>query len=272
MKKLISLLSICLFAVTACGGGGSDGDDLSTNACSAIGLPTKNVRIINGTACGSLSSSPVVRVIVLDSSGDPIGLCSGTMITPNDVLTAAHCIIPGTAGAAVVYGESESSNAARVSRIVRHPEYRPVSRVGETFAAFNDIAIFSLDQNLNLPTLPLLSSSFVESGEEISIFGYGTDENGNLEFRELKSGEMLVSDVTDNHISTVFNGDGSNTCQGDSGGPAVSNKTGAPAIAGVTSTGTNQGCGEGDNSLFINISGSRSLNFILSVVPDAQLR
>lgn len=269
MKKIA--LALLVLGLYACGGGGSDGEDLSTDACGVLGLPTKNAKIVNGTACNSLDDSPVVRIVVLDSAGEPLGLCTGTMITSNDVLTAAHCVVNGTSGAAIIYGDSGSTKSVRVSSITQHPEYRPVAQVGDTFAAFNDIAIFSLASPINLPTLPILSSSYVASGEEISIFGYGTDENGTLDFTDLKSGEMAVDSVSDNHISTFFTGSGSNTCQGDSGGPAVTQRTGVAAIAGVTSTGTAQGCGTGDNSLFINMGSTKALDFVLSLVPDAGL-
>ena len=260
---------VLLLMLSACGGG-SGGGGLSTNTCSVLGLPTKSLRIINGTACASLNASPVVRVVVYDNRGNPLGLCSGSMLTSRHVLTAAHCIVEGTRLAAVIFGDVSDTSLVRAASFRAHPDYVPIARVGGTFASFNDIAVFTLQNDVSLPTLPVLSSRQVESGERIAIFGYGVDEKGNLDFEELRSGEMLVTTVTSNHISAFFEGDGSNTCQGDSGGPAIVRINGEPVLAGVTSSGTNQDCGKGDNSLFINLNSRKALDFIFSIAPNAR--
>lgn len=260
---------VLLLNIAACGGGGSEGTELSTNACGDLGLPTKNSRIINGTACGNLAASPVVRVVMYDALQIPLGYCTGTLISSNAVLTAAHCAVAGTVSAGIFYGDSPSTFVS-VSKIHRHPGYTPIRPNSSVSAAFNDVAVYFLRENLNLPILPIATSAPVLSGDVIDIYGYGTDENGNLDFKDLKAGQMLVENTTGDHISTIYNGDGSNTCQGDSGGPATIRLNGITAVVGVTSTGTNSTCGEGDNSLFINLQNPGVLNFILSEVPAAR--
>ena len=234
-------------------------------------MNSKSAKIVNGTACGNLQNSPVVRVAVFDAAGQPLGLCSGTMIESNKVLTAAHCVPNGTTSGAVVYGNPGNTSTVFASRIAVNPKYIPSSISSPGFAAFNDVAVLTLRSSLPLPTSAILGSGNIRSGDEIAIFGYGTDENGEFDFADLKSGEMLVEQVTNNHISAIFNGDGSNTCQGDSGGPAYIDLGNEVAVAGVTSTGTVQDCSEGDNSLFINLSGSDVLDFIVSEAPNARV-
>jgi|GEM_PF-3875162 len=83
MRKLAAL--ILALAMTACGGGGEGSS--SSNAC--------------GDQC-NFSRSPVVSIVGFAADGVPIAVCSATMVTLNDALTAAHCkavtAAPGGAG------------------------------------------------------------------------------------------------------------------------------------------------------------------------------
>src|SRR5688500_16932150 len=94
MKKLSGALSWLAVAV-ACGGGGG-GSPTPTNpapipaasACTLIGGTSSrpSAEILNGTECSPDRSS----VVLLNMS--PGGQCSGTIVTPTTILTAAHCL------------------------------------------------------------------------------------------------------------------------------------------------------------------------------------
>ena len=103
----------------------------------------------------------------------------------------------------------------------------------------------------------------------MAIFGFGFTENGVVGLGTLRSGEMRVEETDTNHILAIFDGSGSNTCSGDSGGPALAqNGSGAWGIIGITSTGTVEGCGVGDESIFTNLSDPAMLAFIDEIVPN----
>lgn len=266
MKK-ITVVFLCLLAACGGGGGGGGSSNLSRNACSVLGLGTKSIgsKIIDGSACQS-AASPVVAYEVQYSDSSVTG-CTGTLVTPTRILTAGHCFesvgLPVTAIAVSVGGQIVAGTTYAV-----HPSYREDVSV---LAIFNDVAVIGLDQAVSVATLPLVTSGPLVSGDVISIFGYGLDNNGDT--GELRSGQMEVGNVTSDHVFAAFNGEGSNTCQGDSGGPAVSsvvdgNGVARVGIAGLTSTGiASSNCLEGDVSLFANVQNASNLAFILAAAP-----
>lgn len=255
---------ICLVSTLfACGGGGGDdAGDLRTDTCSTIGL---SARIVNGTQCSDTNSA-VVPIRISTRTND--FLCSGTMITGTYVLSAAHCFLfdaDNNGSADQIISASITANGRQISasRVFVHPDYYETAE-----ALFNDVAILNLDSPADLPIIPIVLSQAVSGGDVVQIFGYGSTGN-TAGTGVLRSGEMRVTEVSENHLITQFNGsNGSNTCVGDSGGPAfLTLPDGSVGIVGITSSGVREDCGAGDTSLFSNVQGSRLLAFITSVVP-----
>jgi secreted trypsin-like serine protease len=246
---------LLLLALVSCGGGSGDNSDSpSTNACSTLGL---NTRIINGSQCAE-TGSPVVALNILSQDGNG-SLCSGTVITKTHIVTAAHCFLDQNVQSVFVEIDGQRIFASKVSI---HPDAKVDNN---RQSAVNDVAVLEMNRDLNRPTVPLLLSRSIESGDIIAIFGFGLDENGRI--GELESGEMQVSDVTTNELIADFQGEGSNTCNGDSGGPALftTSNSGRAALVGVTSSGTLNTCLAGDKSFFTNIQKGSILSFIQSV-------
>ncbi|MCB0330903.1 MAG: trypsin-like serine protease [Bdellovibrionales bacterium] len=269
MKIKLILTTLILFAFiisTGCSSGGGDGDNTtpSSNACSQLGLMT---RIINGTECSEVGS-PVVQINLRLPTGD-LGLCSGTLITPTYVLTAAHCFFEDPIAASV----EVNGRLIPGSRFLVHPD---VDIDSSSLVVLNDAAIIELSQPLTgVPTLPILGSRSVNSGNIISTFGYGQDEMGAVGV--LQSGEMKVSEVNQTHIAARFDGDGSNPCFGDSGGPAIlsfqdDNGADVDAVVGIVSSGELITCLSGDRTLFTNATTSSVFDFITRNVPGVSVK
>ncbi|WP_162510854.1 trypsin-like serine protease, partial [Treponema endosymbiont of Eucomonympha sp.] len=73
------------------------------------------------TGSRSAPSSDVARSIVTVVAAGG-GVCTGTMIAPNIILTAAHCIAPGTANRVNDYS-SKPPTLIAPQQVAVHPQY-----------------------------------------------------------------------------------------------------------------------------------------------------
>src|SRR5262245_61109346 len=90
LYRILVLLAflVSLNGVSGCGGGGSSsGSANSSQAEAAAGFAPK---IFNGVPLDPASVPQVVRLQLISASGS-VGLCTGTVVSDNKILTAAHC-------------------------------------------------------------------------------------------------------------------------------------------------------------------------------------
>ena len=225
------------------------------------------LRIINGTEVSREASPQFVEVLLTYPDGST-GLCSGTIIGGQAVLSAGHCFRNGESKI-----EIRTVKGVLPVLALHIPEaYRVEESVNAIFA---DAAILMTPPH-GLPGLGFLVSPAVESAAVGSVYGFGLDENG--EFGTLKSGETFIEIATPNHfIATEFSGVGTNSCNGDSGGPllqflpAEENRPARVGIVGLVSSGTAADCVSNDRTLFTNLQNPSLLGFILKFAPGAVL-
>ncbi len=143
-------------------------------------LPNSNPRSIVGGQLVRLEAYPFLVVASFED-----GYCTGTIVSPNYILTAAHCAVDknGQINASVFVNHGQGSNykfsSRRVNRVIIHPQYN--SR-GTGFR--HDIALLQVAKpfpqayvtSLGIPSRDRESTSAV-SGTMAVALGYGLIEN-----------------------------------------------------------------------------------------------
>jgi secreted trypsin-like serine protease len=192
----------------------------------ALGLAPASALALGGLATGggALESR---TVMVLGSRGNA---CTGTMIAPTVVLTAAHCVT-GAKEYAIAYYEGGSPTLQAVRQVARHPGFRAGSAVSV------DLALV----RLALPLPERFSPVVLDSGTELvpgqtkTIAGFGVSGPDDVNTqRRLRVADVVVLDrVYPRFMRLGSEGGRVAICKGDSGGPVLSDADGEMRVVGV---------------------------------------
>lgn len=181
-------------------------------------------------------------VTIVGSRGN---FCSGALIAPDIVLSAAHCVAPGATYKLVAYDARRRPTLLDVRRLATHPQFN--AKGIQAHRASADVALLQLAAPppgkaiapYGEPRQPItVGTRFTVAGIGVTKHGDGksggtiraaslvaTSRPGNLQIR-------LVDPATNNARA------GQGACTGDSGAPVFEAQNGRDIIIGVVSWST----------------------------------
>ena len=155
--------------------------------------------------------------------------CTGTLITPNLVLTAGHCA--GGITEVKVGATDYTDTTGETIPVAEEHEYPDSQRS-------YDVTLLVLERDSTVPPRPIaldcVLTEYLHDGADIAIVGYGaTNPQGTRYPTNLYQAFSTVTDADCSNAATgcersispngevAAGGDGVDSCYGDSGGPAI---------------------------------------------------
>lgn len=255
MRSLLAVAALCL----------------GTSTAAAEPAP-----IIGGTP-GTVGQYPSVVAFTVGN-----GLCTGTLITSEWVLTAAHCVQPATVGlpnqAMVTASVEVHTNTVNITRapgtVTRASMTIPNPGFSAQALGSKDVGLIKLATPITsiAPSPVNLKAALAPVGITVTMVGFGATQIGGgggagVEYVLLdrKSTSCMPFQLADANLLCFSQTDNKGKCSGDSGGPSFAMIDGKQTVVGITSFG-DQNCAE----LGADTRTDAERQFILQYVPQLE--
>ncbi|MFO0675266.1 MAG: trypsin-like serine protease [Polyangiaceae bacterium] len=229
--------------------------------------------VIGGASYGG---HPAVLLFNVDGHNDAgnydyFGTCTATLIAPDVVLTAAHCVEDyaknhevGRVSNAQAPNRADASQWTKVASVDIHPAWATQQYINEG----HDCAILKLERPLaGVSPIKVYrgtnTARDLAVGNAVKIIGYGNnDGNSGTGAGTKRYLDSSIHDVYDGVIGAGRTG--ATSCQGDSGGGLLEVIDGVEQVIGVTSFGAPKCIEQG---YWTNVS-KTCLDLVRKYVPD----
>lgn len=247
---------------------------------------TATARIVGGEPAPADRWPWMAQIAVDDPSVNGYLLCGASHLSPEWVMTAAHCMeyLDGspaeTSRTFVFIGDTDRNNVPQngipVREILIHRQYENLNR---------DLALLRIDtrSNSRWPSIiseegfaELESRSRAALDESVTALGWGDTGDGTLSnvlqevqldyIPQQRCRELSSLTITDFAVCAAelnpINGNNQDSCFGDSGGPLFQNRDPEPWLVGLTSFGL-RNCATGAPSGYTHLSAeTQELEFL----------
>jgi uncharacterized protein (TIGR03382 family) len=228
---------------------------LATGACEVGESPATAFagQSIIGGSPASEGQFPTVVAVVIDQGRR--GMCTGTLVGPDLVLTAAHCIDPAILRMASQDQVTSTTQIVFDGTDLQSGQFGDVVGARETipYPGFNqpgdpDVGLVRLTRPITdrAPSPVNLDPAGAPIGLSVTMVGYGVTEQGgggrNMFLENKTSSSCAPAGVSDATFLCFSQTDGRGKCSGDSGGPSFATINDNPhTVVGITSFG-DQNC------------------------------
>ncbi len=188
---------------------------------------------------------PAVVAISIGST-----LCTGTLVSPTIVLTAAHCLEQNPALSTMSVRRGDDINfpgpSSKVSAIGFDPQFCGEKTCKEDIHDYGFVVLATPQTDILEFPRPVADQDewdqIMAVAAEITVVGYGLNEGDITGIKRQVA--VPITKFSASGLEFQAGGDGLDSCQGDSGGPAFAKlDSGEWVLAGVTSRGYT--CGKG---------------------------